>query len=438
MNFAPHHIMESIADAKIAAYEDALRKEPQAPVLMSTVIGLRENSGRTSEENIKALKRAWVERYRLPRMVSTPRSCDPDRPLRIGYVSSDFKHHSAAWQFARVMLKHDRDQFQVYGYQLNPETDALTERLAEGSSGWRACDKMSPIDIAMKVREDAIDILVDLCGHCPGLALPAFTIRPAPIQVAGWGYLAPTYVPEISHVFADEIVIPPSQRDGFAVLDMDCALAFQPPVYASAVREPPRIKNGYPTFGYLGRLSKVSDDCLRLWCTALRTIPDARLLLKDKWIDEPGFADALQLRLREFGMADDAVELRGRTFHVKHLDAHNDVDVCLDSLPTNGGMTTLEALWMGRPVVGLCDKSRLNGRVGLSIARAVGGEPVVSIARGANEFAALCRVVLKMDVPDTRKALLRSCIVQGVAQRAEAHYRQLWRDWCAGRERVAA
>ena len=396
----------------------------------------------------QAERRRWYDahcRGLSPGRGSHANPSDPERKLRVGYVSADFRQHSAAYCFRPVLDRHDRSRFEVHCYSSTPAEDGMTEAFRAAADGWR---DVGPVDdgvLADIVRGDGIDILVDLSGHTAGNRLRAFARKPAPVQVSAWGHVTGTGIPEIDALFADPVLIPEEERPLFAerVVDLPCALCLDPPAEASGIDLDSAVAPASFTFGCLNRLSKVSDGTLRLWAGLLGRVPGSTLLLKDPVLDDAASRGHHVARAVAAGIDPDRLVLRGRTSRRDHLASYLDVAVALDPLSYGGGVTTFEALWMGTPVVTLPLRT-LASRTAASILTACGLDGCIAgDVRGYVDVAAALAADPARIAPsraEMRRRLSRTAPFDPAAytRAVEGTYRSLWRDWCAARRSQGA
>ncbi|MGM9579896.1 MAG: hypothetical protein ACI3U2_01510 [Anaerovibrio sp.] len=286
--------------------------------------------------------------------------------IRVGYLSADLRSHPVAY-FLRPLLEfYDREQFQVYLYRSNVEQDGVTERL----QGWANCTRyiadMEDEEAAGQIATDEIDILVDLSGHTKGNRLPVLAYRPAPVILSGIGYFNSLGM-EIDGFLSDVYCSPQETQPAFTekLLRLPhthfCYSQFEkfPAISEQMVWE----RNGYVTFGCFNNFSKVTDEMLLAWQKILCRCPGSRLLLKHKLFDSEEGRQWAITRMQRLALPVERIELRG--FSAGYLQEYNDVDVALDTYPYTGGLTTVEALLMGVPVVSLYG-NRHGTRFGLS------------------------------------------------------------------------
>jgi predicted O-linked N-acetylglucosamine transferase (SPINDLY family) len=213
---------------------------------------------------------------------------DPTRRIVLGYVSFDFRHHSATYSFRPVLENHDKSRFEVICYSASPIEDAVTDSFRHIADRWRNTLQWSDDQLADCIRADKVDILIDLSGHTEGNRLGVFARKPAPIQVTAWGHATGTGMPTIDYLFSDRVAIPVEVRHLFAeqIYDLPCLMIVEPPPAELRCSEPPATSNGYLTYGVLNRISKISDAAIGVWARILRSDATSRLLIKDKLLDD--------------------------------------------------------------------------------------------------------------------------------------------------------
>lgn len=370
---------------------------------------------------------------------------DPERPLKVGYLSPDFRTHSVAFFVESLLRCHDRERFEIYCYASfigGHKPDETTDRLRALADHWRHVDVVSDPALAQMIRDDGIDLLVDLSGLTSGCRLMALHLKPAPVLVGFIGYPNISGIPTMDYRIVDEVTDPrdrPNMGGERLVRVPDCFLCYTPPPDAPEAGTPPCAERGEVTFGSFNIAMKITPTTCRMWANALLQVPLSRLILKSR-----GFANAVtrercRERFAKRGLGEDRVELLAMTPSVaEHLDLYRRIDVALDTWPYNGTTTSCEAMWMGVPVVtrrGVAHASR----VGASLLHAVGLDELV--ARNEEDFV---RIAADLGSDEDRLAGLRSglrsrmaqsplCDGTGHARRIEGAYREMWRNWCSPR-----
>jgi predicted O-linked N-acetylglucosamine transferase (SPINDLY family) len=428
-------------DAAVAWIDKALAIQPDFADAISNRIFFTDFSPASGFAEQQAARRLWWEHVGAK---IAPRSAalhhndrDPERRLVLGYVSSDFRHHSAAISFGPVLRNHDKAQFEIVCYSCSVSEDETTEGFKQAADRWHNASQLSDEQIGELVRADRVDILIDLSGHSAGNRLKVFAGKPAPVQVTAWGHATGTGIPTIDYLFSDPVTIPDSVRHLFSetIYDLPCALSLQPPPEGLASPEPPMLSHGAVTFGVLNRVSKISDEAIVVWSQILNAIPDSRLLIKDGALEDASLRGMLTGKFSRHGVSEDRLILRGRTPREEHLLAFRDVDICLDPFPQNGGVSTWEALQMGVPVVAALGKGPAN-RISASILTSIGlsdwvADDVAAYRNVAMKFAAMPEHVkpLRQELPER---ISNSAAGDNVKYtRAVEHgYRTMWKRYC--------
>ncbi len=273
-------------------------------------------------------------------------SRDPDRRLRIGYVSADFRVHSAAFCFKPVLLNHDKTRFEITCYSSSLQDDSYTEAFRSAADRWRNVTQLDDDEFSARIRTDEIDILVDLSGHTAGNRLGVFARKLAPIQVTAWGNATGTGLPTIDYLFSDPVTCPPEVRHLFAeqIVDLPCAITIEQLPGETPPSDPPVLSNEYITFGVFNRSTKVTSDVVAVWARILHAVPQSRLLLKHYGFDQSAVRLTTLEKFTGHGVAPDRIAFLGTTSRAEHLAAFKNVDIALDPFPQNGGISTFEIL----------------------------------------------------------------------------------------------
>ena len=316
-----------------------------------------------------------VAEARIPRLESAEPAADPQRRLRVAYLSSDFREHSVASFIESVLKHHDRSRFEVCCYSDLPTPDETTRRLRVAVDMWRDIDKLSDAETTRLIREDRIDILIDLAGHTGNNRLGIFVAKPAPLQMTWMGYPNTTGLNTIDYRITDGVADSAGEEAYYSekLLRLGgCFLCYQPYPDAPEVSLLPALANGHVTFGSFNNFSKINPGVLRLWSEVLKQVPGSRLLLKCPALTDADVRARVSAALAELGIGAERVDLLGHTrTRQEHLALYARVDIALDTFPYNGTTTTCEALWMGVPVLSLVGKHHA-GRVGASLLSAAG------------------------------------------------------------------
>jgi protein O-GlcNAc transferase len=366
---------------------------------------------------------------------------DPERRLRIGYVDNRMLYRSThSTNLLPMVEAHDREQVAVHFYTNLPTAlaDDMTARYRAVATGFHHVGDHTDAEVAGMVREDDIDILIDVSGHLTGVRTGVFARKPAPIQVTMM-QVGSSGLAAMDYAVADPVLLPGDQPSFFteAVIRLPMGFLFEPvadltpPIAATPPSRP-------PTFGSLNLLAKINDRVLDLWARVLVQVPQSRLLLKAAGLASPATRRRLITFFAERGIAPERLVLRSWTNgYADHLATFNEIDVVLDCFPYPGMTTSLEALLMGVPVVSLAG-DRFVSRIGEAILVAIGHPEW--IARDEEAYVAIA-AGLAAD-PEGRSALrqrLRGELLasplgdaRGLTGALEAAFRQAWRRWCGG------
>lgn len=302
--------------------------------------------------------------------------------VRLGYVSADFRTHSCAYFLEPLLGAHDATRFEVFCYSDVKHPDTTTARLKKLAGHWRDVSRLNDDALSEVIRQDNLDILVDLAGHTEHNRLPVFAGRAAPIQVAWLGYPNTTGLATVDYRLTDSRADPEGETDFLyteRLLRLPVSfLCYQPPPGSPPVVSPPCEKNGYVTFGCFNNASKVTPSVMSVWSELLTAVSDSKLLLKSRQFKDQATRERYLDLFESFGVDRDRVELIGQLPNRHdHLAAYGKVDIALDPFPYNGTTTTCEALWMGVPVISLAGEMHA-GRVGVSLLHSIGLEALIA------------------------------------------------------------
>jgi len=423
----------------LAAYRQALRLIADYQTCHDNLLlSLNYDPDQTPEQLYRA-HREWG-RGMLPngRVQDFANRLDTDRRLRLGYVSADFRSHSVAFFFQTLLGAHSRQAFELFCYSQVAVPDRTTKAMRAQADHWIDTRGLSDEVMWRRIREDRIDILVDLAGHTPGNRLGVFALRAAPVQISWLGYPATTGLPTMDYRFTDRWADPEGEADGWHTEQLwrlpTGFLCYRPPA-ATPQTGTPGANDGI-TFGSFNNMSKVNDRVFGLWSQILRQTPASRLLLKARQLGDAKLRRRVLSRFAAQGIAPERIELIGRIpSQTEHLACYQRVDLALDTFPYNGATTTCEALWMGVPVITLQGRSHA-ARVGSSILHQCGLEKLV--VDDERDYAAKA-LALATDRDRLRKLAegLRDrlqasalCDEQAFAGHVEQAYRTMWAHWC--------
>jgi predicted O-linked N-acetylglucosamine transferase (SPINDLY family) len=423
-----------------ASFRRALEIDPDYAAARSNLL-LTLNYTERSQEVLYKESLVYEERHAaalLPAACVHTNSRAPDRRLRVGYVSGDFRRHSVAYFIRGVLAAHDPTRVETFCFANVKHADAMTAELRSLAGHWREIAGIDDAAVARRIREDAIDILVDLSGHTGASRLLVFARKPAPVQVTWLGYPNTTGMRTMDYRITDDIADPAGTADALHTEKLvrlrDGFLCYQPD-------ELPQIAaptGGSVTFGSFNTLAKLTPEVAATWSAILRGVPGSRLVLKSESLDE---ADTRQRFIAMFaanGIGPERLDLLPPVEdHRAHLATYSRIDIALDPFPYNGTTTTCEALCAGVPVIALRG-SRHASRVGASILHHAG--LVDWVAESEADYVALAAARaadppgLRALRPAIRAAVRASPMLDPARFTAglESAYRRLWTDWCTG------
>lgn len=381
--------------------------------------------------------RAWAARFADPLTPASPVfgvDRDPDRRLRVGYVSGDFREHPVGRAVLPLFLNHDGGACETIVFSDEEKPDGLTERLRGLAKAWHRTPGMSSAQLAELIRAERIDVLVDLSLHMVGERLTVFARRPAPVQVSFIGYAATTGLSAMDYRLTDAHVDPPGSESFNTEMLHRLPKSFY--CYHPDGTEPAPASerpNRPVTFGSFNNPAKISPAALDAWCAILREIPESRLQMV---VYESGRETHFTREFEQRGIALSRITFSRPRPRNGYLAFYDEIDVALDPFPYNGGVTTCDALWMGVPVISLRGETSV-GRAGVSILNNVGLTQL--LASDVSEYVRLA-VELARDLP--RVAGYRSALRErmraspitdsaGFTRDVESAYRTMWRRWCA-------
>ena len=429
----------------IACLRQAMAIKPDDAIIHTDLI-FALNFDPSASAADKQFERAQWDKEHARRFVQhiRPHTNDPDqyRRLRVGYVTSHFRRQAATYSFGGVIINHDPKRFDVVCYSDTSEEDDVTARLRERADQWHHTLGLSDDQLSELIRSDRVDILVDLVGHMSGHRLGVFARKPAPIQVTAWGEPTGTGLKVMDYLLADSVLVPECERALLSerVVKLPNFLGYWTPEPLPVPGPLPALSQGHITFGSFNRLEKITDLTIRSWASILRQLPEARLVLKDRSLTDAGQRTRLEGAFVTEGISAGRLKLLADSDRASHFAAYQKIDIALDPFPHGGGMTTLDALWMGIPVLtwaGQTISSRLAAAslsaLGLTdfIANAPNSYVDLAVAKATN-LEALCqlRTNLRTQIAASE---FGDCVRYSRA--VEAVYREIWQRWTLDRTR---
>jgi len=424
----------------IAHYRTAAELKPDFARAHSNLVYALNFSNAFSPEEIFQEHRKWALRHAEPLTASARPHRNPrttGRPLRIGYVSANFRDHAVTYFFEGTLIHHDPERFQVHCYSDVEQPDAHTERLRRASGVWRDIAGLDDASVAELVRRDGIDILIDLTGHTDNHRLLTFARKPAPVQVTWNGYANTTGMSAIDYRITDALADPPGMTEHLhsekLVRLPEIYMAFSPPAASPQVSAAPETEAGHVTLGSMNALSKVTPQVIAVWSTILRALPGARLLMCT--VPAGRTSDRVTREFARHGVDRARLELLPKLPFQQFLSAHSRVDIALDPFPFSGTTTTCQTLWMGVPVITLAGKCHVS-RVGVTMLSSVGlGQ---CVATDENDYvgkalALASNPALLREMREGLRERMRSSPLTNGARLTrflEDAYLKMWEDYC--------
>ncbi len=429
-------------DESIAAFRRAIALDPHHHIAHSELLySLLFHEAITPKEAFAEHQR-WAENHTAGIIPLPPPDNDrsPDRRLKIGYVSPNFRNQAVMSFVLPIIENRDARETEIFCYSDVTAPDQWTNRLRNSSDQWRDTAALTSEQLAHLVRQDKIDILIDLTGHIGGGRLQTFAYKPAPVQVSYIGYQATTGVSAIDYFLTDDWANPPGKSDCYFVEQLICLpesfFCYAPPPEAPPVGTLPAMANGHVTFGCLNNLAKVTQRTIALWSRVMNGIPNSRLMLLIP--NGETIRQRLQTTFASAGVSPNRIELVHRVAPGEYLQRYNQIDIALDPVPFNGHTTTCDAAWMGCPTVTLSGTTYAH-RYGGSLPRNLGLPELIA---GSEEDYIRAAVTLASDLSHLAKLrlalreMMRHSIVTSGARftrNLEIANRQMWQRWCESR-----
>lgn len=426
-------------DEAVRELEGIIAQNPTHNMEHSNLVFHAAFSAGYDAEQLLSIAQGWSDRHARPlvdKRQPHPHRRDPERRLRIAYVSPDFRGHVQRLFTLPVFKNHDHTEYEIVCYSSVKRPDPLTEELKRCSDQWHEVRRLTDSELAQKIRDDRIDVLVDLTMHMAGCRLKVFAEKPAPVQFTWLAYPGTTGVDGVDYRITDPHLDPPGAALPYSEQSLWMPATFwcyDPAGDEAIVNELPAARNGYVTFGCLNNFIKVNRQVLEVWARVLAAVPNSQLLLlaPEGWSREfvaEVFASA--------GVSLNRVEFVGQRDRHEYLALYNRIDVALDTFPYNGHTTSLDSFWMGVPVITLVGNT-IVGRAGLCLAKNLDLNELV--AHDSNQFVDIA-ARLAADLPrlGELRAGLRSRMeaspmmdAPGFTRALEGLYREAWQRWCS-------
>jgi predicted O-linked N-acetylglucosamine transferase (SPINDLY family) len=432
-------------DESLEGHRRSIALEPQNGLYASNLLLTLNYHPDLSPAEIVAEHRAWAQRGPDKITASAPPHPRPargeaQRRLRIGYISPDFRDHPVRDFFEPILRSYDRTNFEIFCYSDVVAPDTITARIKAMADHWRPIFGIDDLRTSQLIREDKIDILVELAVHTAGNRLLTLAHRPAPIQMSYLGYAATTGMTAVDYRITDGIVDPPddhASRGPEKLLRLPRIFCcYDPPDVAPEVAPLPAATTNHITFGGLCTIAKVNRAVIELWSQVLHAVPQSRLLLRARGLQDPEVQADFATRFAAHGISRERLEMLPGTNFREYLATFNSVDIAFDPFPFNAHTTDCHALWMGVPFITLPGRTSVS-RVGASLLSAVSLPQL--IASSPQDYVRIAQT-LSSDLPALaemratfRERLRNSPLLDAKSFTAdlEAGYRQAWTEFCA-------
>jgi predicted O-linked N-acetylglucosamine transferase (SPINDLY family) len=434
LNLGNCFLVLGMLDATLAAYQKGLSLSPDSAHLHSNLLHTLTYSPDFDQPTAFAMHREFARKFEAPLLPHRPHSNkrDPERRLKIAYVSPDLRSHSVVYFVEPMLQHHDHSKFEVFGVPSYTWRDGVTDRLRSHCDQWLDAGTMSDEALAEALREAGIDIVVDLICHSNHSRVLMLARKPAPLQITMIGMQQTTGLDSVDYRVTDAVMDPPGMTEQYhseKLLRLPVAFVFNPPAYAPAVEPLPALKNGFVTFGSLNNFAKVNDGVRDAWIRVLKAVPNSRFIC----VAPPG--TGLEAAMAEVGIGADRLFVSPRVHMVAYLELHHRIDFVLDTFPFAGLTVSAMAAWMGVPTLTIAGKTSA-ARAGASLQHSLGLDEF--IAQNPDDFV---EKAVKIASDFARLAEIRASMRERMAvqftdgaaymRSFEAGLRQAWREWCA-------
>ena len=394
-----------------------------------------------SPEQVAALHRrlaAPIEASCHP-TTSFANGLDPERPLRVGLVSGDFHRQHPVNLFMLPLLERlDRREFAVSVYHTGSMYDEYTARAQTAAQQWLEAGRLDDPALKRRILADGIDLLIDLAGHTASHRLGVFALRSAPVQLTFLGYPHSTGLERMDWLIGDAVVSPAEHQHLFSegIAQLPGSVFCWSPVDDYPL-PPPRPADAPLVLGSFNNIMKLSPSTIALWSALLHDLPEAQLLLKAPSLADASVIERFRALFAEQGIGAERLIFEGPEELGRMMQRYGAIDIALDPTPYNGGTTTLQALWMGVPVITLLGGNFVS-RMGASFLSALGHPDW--IASDHDQYRATARE-LASQLPDLRqqRPALRQAMADSGLSDLEAYtngfqqlLRRIWQSHCSG------
>lgn len=427
-----------LIDEAVLSYRRALDIKPDFHLAYSNILFTLNYHPDLSAEEIYRTYQEYDAIFGIPlRSTWRPHTNDksPNRRLRIGYVSPDFRKHSLDSFLQPLLSGHDKAQVEVYAYAGLNKEDEVTAAYKEHVEHWIPTKGMGDEALAERIRTDGIDVLVDLAGHTADNRLSVFARKPAPVSVSTMGFGYTTGLSAIDYFLIDAAAVPQGSDHLFSEQIWRLptpAFPYGPAPGMGEVGDLPALQRGYVTFGTLSRSVRINHRTIRVWAALLNTVPDSRLVIDSLNFKDPVMQEKLTEKFSAYGINPERLEIG---FHTPPWDVLRSIDISLDCFPHNSGTTLIESLHMGVPFITLAGRPSV-GQLGACILRGI-GHPELIAASEAEYVEKAAQLANNLTRLTNYRSTLRSEIERSVVfvetsfvRKLEDAYRQMWQRWC--------
>ena len=393
-----------------------------------------------SAEEIYDYYRQYDQKFGLPlksKWKPFAQTKAPKNKLRIGYVSPDFKEHSMRNFLEPVLTHHNHDKFEIYAFAELKKEDQITQKYKSYADHWIRTDKMSDEEMAQKIRDVQIDILIDLAGHTKGNRLGVFALKPAPVSLSWWiGYGYTTGLSAIDYFLTDNVLAPEGSEHLFA--EQLCRLnqysvCYQKKIGMGSINPLPALTNGFITFGTLTRVIRINDKVIKAWSQILNQVKGSKLIINSKSFNNSMTINEFKQKFQEYGISSDRLDIY---YQSPPWDTMRKIDIALDCFPHNSGTTLNEHLYMGNPFITMAGRPSV-GRIGASILDTLGHPEWIATSEEAyiDKAIALASDTKKLaKIRGSLRAEIEASPImdtRGFVEGLEKIYQGMWEKWCA-------
>jgi len=343
-------------EAAAASYRAVLALNPKDAETYSNYLATAQYRAGYSQLELLNDHLAYAQCFEAPLRAAWPLNDKrvKSHPLKVGFVSGDLGEHPVGFFLESILAHIDRESIEVTLYPTIDRVDEVAQRLKQMKFSWHSLIGLSDESVVRRIRDDGIEILIDLSGHTAHGRLTIFARKPAPLQVSWLGYWATTGLQAMDYILVDRWGVLEEEAHYFVEqlwFLPDTRLCFTVPKELLTVAVLPALTNEKITFGCFNNLSKMGDDVVALWAQILREIPQSQLFLKSKQLADVSMRQLTEDRFAAHGIAADRLILEGHSSRLEYLAAYDRVDIALDPFPFAGATTSVEGLWMGVPFI---------------------------------------------------------------------------------------